>query len=242
MRPRFEIVTGTSTAAERRLVSVETVRLLTGIPETGEGAVTDAVLEMRIDGAMAQIAASCRLAAARGAPLTLAEESVRATWTPPVPQYYYRWYNWFLDEARTQLILPWRAPITTIDITVDDEWLEENVDYELLGSGVVRWMATGSQWPWGNIVADYTAGFVPLAADPTYQEDGETLPADIVNLVCEQVRYAAASPDPTLRSEDIPGVWSGSYNVPGGDAIDMSGLTKPLYDALSRFRGPPVFA
>lgn len=239
MRPRFELVVG-AVAEGRRLISAETVRLLTGIPATGEGAVTDEVLNFRIDGVMSKIARSCRLAAARAAPLTLAQESVRATWTPPALER--RWIYWFADEARTKLILPWRAPITEIDITVDDEELEENVDYELLGSGVVQWLSPGTSWPWANIVADYTAGFVPLAADPAYQEDGETLPADIVEMIAEQVRYSASMPDMSLRSEDIPGVWSGSYNVPGGDAIDTSGLSMPLYDALSPFRGPPVFA
>lgn len=240
MRPRFELVSGTSTAEERRLVSADTVRLLTGLTEEQ---VSDAVLDLRIDGVMAQIANSCRLAAARNAPLTLAQESVRATWTPPVPSYYSRWYLWFADEARTQLILPWRAPITVIDVTVDDEGVEENVDYELLGSGVVRWMAPGTCWPWANIVVDYTAGFVPLSADPAYQEDGQTLPADIVAMVADQVRFSSdTTRDPSIRSEDIPGVWSGSYNIPGGDAIDTSGLMKPLYDALSPFRGPQVFA
>lgn len=244
MRPRFELVSGTSTAAERRLVSAETVRLLTGIPETGEGAVSDAVLNLHIDGVMAQIARSCRLAAARAAPLTLAQESVRATWTLPLwsSTYHRHWHYWFSDEARTKLILPWRAPITAIDVSVDDASLEENVDYELLGSGVVRWMSTGSCWPLANVVVDYTAGFVPLAADPAYQEDGETLPADIVTMIAEQARYYSSRPDMSLRSEDIPGVWSGSYNVPGGDAMDTSGLSLPLYDALAQFRGPPVFA
>lgn len=238
MRPRFELVSGTSTAAERRLVSADTVRLLTDIPET----VTDEVLNLHIDGVMAQIARSCRLAAARSAPLTLAQESVRATYTPPVPSYYHRWGYWFADSAKTKLVLPWRAPITSIDITVDDASLEENVDYELLGSGLVQWLAAGTCWPWANVVVDYTAGFVPLAADPAYQEDGDTLPADIVALIAEQVRYGSSRPDMSLRSEDIPGVWSGSYNVPGGDAIDTSGLAMPLYDALAPFRAPPVFA
>lgn len=242
MRPRFELVSGTSSAEERRLVSAETVRLLTGIPETGEGAITDEVLNLYIDGVMAQIANACRLAKARAAPLTLAVESVRATWTPPVPHYYYRWYYWFADEARTKLILPWRAPIISIDVTVDDQTLEENLDYELLGSGVVRWLSPGTAWPWANIVVDYTAGLVPLAADPTYQEDGDTLPADIIMLIAQQVRYGVTQPNIGIRSEDIPGVWSGSYNVPGGDAMDTCGLSMPLYDSLSQFRGPPVFA
>jgi hypothetical protein len=201
------------------------------------------VLNMNIDAVMAMIARSCRLAAVRSAPLTLARESVRATWTPPVPSYYYRWSAWFADEARTKLILPWRAPITSIDITLDDGELVENTDYELLGSGVVQWLSTGTSWPWANIVADYTAGFVPLAADASaYQEDGDTLPADVIALIAEQVRYYSSRPNMSIRSEDIPGVWSGSYNVPGGDAIDTSGLSLPLYDALSPFRGPPVFA
>lgn len=242
MRPRFEIVTGTASAEERRLVSAETVRLLTGIPETGDGSVTDAVLNLHIDAVMAQIARSCRLAAARSAPLTLAQESVRATWTRPEPRYHDHWHYWFADINRTKLILPWRSPITDIDITVDGEALTENEDYELLGSGVVQWLDPGTSWPWADIIADYTAGFVPLAADPAYQEDGDTLPADVVVLIAEQVRYGSSRPDMSLRSEDIPGVWSGSYNVPGGDAIDTSGLSLPLYDALAPFRGPPVFA
>lgn len=240
MRPRFEIVSGTSNATERRLVSAETFRLLTGVTEDQ---VSDDALNLRIDGVMAQMANSCRLAVARAAPLTLAQESVRATWTPPIPSYYYRWNLWFLDAERTKLVLPWRVPITAIDITVDEESLEENTDYELLGAGVVQWLQPGTCWPWANIVVDYTAGFVPLAFDPTYQEDGETLPADIVTLVCDQVKISSDSTrDLSVRSEDIPGVWSGSYNVPGGDAVDTSGLILPLYDALSRFRAPPVFA
>lgn len=70
------------------------------------------------------------------------------------------------------------------------------------------------------------------------------MPADLVSLVADQVRmaYDRRDIDLNLRSEDVPGVWSGSYNVAGGDAVDTSGLLRPLYDALSPFRGPTSIA
>lgn len=239
-RPRFEVVVAAS-AEERRLVSIDTVRLLTGIPEEGEGGISDALLGMKIDGVLSQCARSCRLKADGSKPLTLAKESVRATWTMTNRADYDQWSCWYADPGRTKLLLPWRAPITAIMISVDDQDLVQDTDFELLGSGVVQWLQPGSCWPFRTTVVDYDAGFGVLASDSAYQE-GNPLPADVVDLIAQQVQYAASNPDLRLRSEDIPGVWSGSYNIPGGDAIDTSGLSLPLYDALSPFRGPPVFA
>lgn len=241
LRPRFEVVAGTSSAAERRLVSADTVRALTGIPSSGTGAVTDTVLNLMIDAVLAQCATSCRLARGLAAPVTLAEEGVRATW--PARTTYdslTQCSAWYVDERRTQLILPWRAPITSIIMIENDIDLEENVDFQLLGAGVVQRLT--SCWSFAEIIADYTAGFVPLADDAAYQEEGETLPADVVALIAEQVKYSASRPNPTLRSEDVPGIWSGTYNIPGGDAIDSSGLMRPLYDALMPYRCPLSFA
>lgn len=231
-RPRFEVIVG-ATATERRLVTAAIVRALAGIPET----VTDATLNPMIDAALAQCARSCRMATYRASPPTLAQESVRATWIEnswywPTPYFGY-------GSQPSTLLLPWRAPITEIEITEGETELVENTDFRLLGAGVVE--RINGCWPTtGNIVVDYTAGFVPLSDDPSYDYDGETLPADLVQMIADQVRMTndGAGIDRNLRSEDIPGVWSGSYNVAGGDAIDTSGLMRPLYDALTPYRAP----
>jgi hypothetical protein len=234
-RPKFEVVVAAS-AAERRLVSATTIRALTGIPSTGTDAVSDVALTQMIDAALATMARSCRLAKDRAAPPTLAQESVRATWLADC-------WDWWPALAPyrqpSTLLLPWRAPITTIDVTEGEAALVEDTDFRLLGAGVVE--RIGACWRTsGTIVIDYVAGFVPLSDDPSYDYDGEPMPADLVSLLADQVRMASdrRGIDLNLRSEDIPGVWSGSFNVPGGDAIDTGGLAMPLYDALTPYRAP----
>jgi hypothetical protein len=235
-RPRFEIVAGTANADDRRLVSVATFRAITGLSVTD---INDANAALLLDGVLSQCATSCRLARAGAAPLTLAQEAVRATW--PAGSYDVRFWptRWFLDEGRTQLLLPWRAPITAITITEGETDLVENTDFQLLGAGVVERLS--GCWPLGGIIADYTAGWVAPAEDASADVEGETLPADLVRLIVDQARmtHGQGSIDPNLRSEDIAGVWSGTYNVPGGDSIDTSGLMRPLWDALQPFRAPP---
>lgn len=239
-RPRFEVVVGAS-AADRRLVTVSTIRALTGIPSTGEGSASDETLGLMLDAALSQCAVACRMATYRAMPPTLAQESVRATWD----QTFWEWRHRSLafGERNHQLLLPWRAPISAITLTEGETELVENTDYRLLGAGVLERLQ--GWWPnSGLLVADYVAGFVPLSSDGSYQEDGETLPADLVALLGDQVRlrFDSQGIDLNLRSEDVPGVWSGTYNVPGGDSIDTSGLLRPLWDALSPYRAPPSFA
>lgn len=238
-RPRFEVVVAAS-ATERRLVTVDTIRSLTGL---SEAAASDTALGLLIDAALATCARSCKLAKDRATPLTLAQESVRATWL----EDSWDWSLWpapyYGQREPSTLLLPWRSPITSISIAEGETDLVENTDFRLLGAGVVE--RIGAWWPTsGPIVVDYVAGFVPLSDDVSYEYDGETLPADIVALIADQVRmtHGRGSADLNLRSEDIPGVWSGSYNVAGGDAIDTSGLINTLYDALSDYRAPPSFA
>lgn len=226
----------TAAAAEdRRLITVETVRALTGLSESD---VADETLELLIDAALAQCATFCKLARDGAKPLTLAQEEVRATW--PESLHYVRWpREWYLDDGRTQLILPWRAPITDITITEAGVELEENVDFQLLGAGLVERLGAGLPCCWGSgIVAEYTAGW---AADP---EDGEVMPADLVAEIVAQIKYGneLRGREIGLRSEDVPGVWSGSYNVAGGDSISSSGLLRSLEMALTPYRAPPTIA
>lgn len=242
-RPRFEVIAAAS-ATDRRLVSAATVRALTGL-DTGD--VSDEALELQIDAVLARCARACRLATERATAPTLAQEAVRATWL----QDCWDWSGLRIYPAPyrgrepSQLLLPWRVPITSVEITEGETELVENTDFRLLGAGVVERLG-GAFWPTsGSVVVDYTAGWVPLSDDPSYDYDGEPMPADLVALIADQVRFGVlqSAENPTLlRSEDIPGVWSGSYSTPGGDSVDTSGLIRPLYDALQVYRAPPTFA
>ncbi len=239
-RPRFEVVVGTANAVERRLVTADIIRALTGIPAS----VNDTTLNLMIDATLAQCATYCRLARDGAKPITLAQESVRATWQADAwlwPAGWYPYYGAYTEPST--LLLPWRTPITSIAITDGETELVENTDFRLLGAGVVERMA--GVWPTtGSVVIDYIAGWVPLSDDPSYDYDGETMPADLVALIADQIRLAndRRDIDLNLRSEDVPNVWSGTYNLAGGDTIGESGLLRTLEDALTPFRAPASFA
>lgn len=242
-RPTFSLVVGT-TVLERRLIPNSMVRAITGLTESAIG---DEALNLKLDAVLASVARSCRLAKAGSAPLTLARETVMAAW-PDVSAYDYSWHRTWLPEGRGhKLILPWRAPITSIEVTEGEAELVEGTDFRLLAGGVVERISGGTYYGWsqGAISVTYTAGFIATPTDPSYnEEEGDPLPADVVALISEQVRLSIAQgkANPMLRSEDVPGIWSGTFNIPGGDAIDASGLSRPLYDALSDYRAPPSFA
>jgi len=231
-RPTFAVVTPADADA-RRFIPVATIRSLTGIPEAD---VDDDTLGLMTDAVLASCARSCRLATFRGVPPTLAQEEVRATWVSAASidrQGYAR------ASRSSQLFLPHRAPITDITVTEGGTELVEDTDYRHLGSGVLERITAGDAcgWSLSTIVVDYTAGWLE-------DDEDNPVPADLVQLIANQVRlsHSQSSVDPILRSEDIPGIWSGSFNTPGGDAIDTSGLARPLYDALSGYRATPSFA
>lgn len=241
-RPTFSLVVGT-TAVERRLIPVSMVRALTGLTEASIG---DEALNLKLDAVLASIARSCRLAKAGSAPPTLARETVLAAW-PDVLTYDYTWHRTWPAGRGHQIILPWRAPITSIEVTEGETELVEGTDFRLLAGGIVERISGGVWYGWSRSTIDvtYTAGFIATPADPSYdEEEGDSLPADVVSLIADQVRLSISQGkvDPILRSEDIAGIWSGTFNTPGGDAIDTSGLSRPLYDALSDYRAPPSFA
>lgn len=234
-RPTFTVVAAAS-STDRRLISPATVRALTGLTETDAG---DETLTLLLDGVLATCARYCKLARVGAQPPTFAEEVVRATWPDvSVLDYPLPW------RRSNQLLLPWRTPITAITVVEGETELEQDVDYRLLGAGVVERLGTGSLCCWSSsgVVVDYTAGWIATPTDPSYEEsEGEPMPPDLVALIAGQVnlQFLQRGQDPTLRSEDVPGVWSGSYNVPGGDAISGYGLGFPLQMALDAYRAPP---
>ncbi len=242
-RPTFTVVVGTATTADRRLISVATVRALTGLTE---GDVSDETLTLLIDAALATAARYCKLATAGAQPPTFAQEQVRATW-PDTTVFDFYWHRTWLPAGRGhELILPWRTPITAVTVTEGETELVQDVDFRLLGAGVIERLSGGvfCGWALGGIVVDYTAGWAATPADPSAEPESEPMPADLVALISDQVRLSVIqrTADPTLRSEDIPGIWSGSYNVAGGDAISAYGLGRPLQMALDAYRAPPSFA
>jgi hypothetical protein len=229
--PTFEVVTPASTD-DRLLISVAAIRALSNIPSTGDGAVSDDNVKQMISSTLAQAATVCDLARARGVSPTLAREVVRATWRST----YGRW-----GAATNYLLLPHRTPITSITVTESGSALVENVDYELDSNGALT--RVGSCWSTsGNIVVDYTAGWLAMDGLPADQESTDgMMPPDLVSLFAEQIRMTSdgMALDKNLRSEDIPGVWSGTFAVAGGSSVDTCGLMMPLYEALSAYRAPP---
>lgn len=234
-RPTFAVIAGTESAADRRLITVAMVRALTGLSVADIG---DDGLALMIDATLASCARYCRLAKAGAQPPTFAQESVRATW----PELSARYPDWPLGDRGQSLLLPWRVPITEVSVTEGDTDLEQDVDFRLLGAGVIERLS--GCWSTGPIVVDYTAGWVAPPDDASEEPDGEPMPADLVALIAGQVKlsFLQQGQDPTLRSEDVPGVWSGSYNVPGGDSISAFGLGVALQTALDAYRAPLSFA
>ena len=184
------------------------------------GAVDTPLIESIIDAVSGECVRFCNLARAVAGPVpTFGLEVVRATWLGT-------------DVGRpSNLILPWRAPVTAMGSVVEDGTsLTLNTEFRLVGEGILERMADDAPvcWSAGKIVVSWTAGW-SLPTD---------VPAELEGQVIEQVKmkYLAPDRDPALRSENTPDVWSGSYAVAGGDSIGDSGLLKSLEAALSPFK------
>jgi len=212
--PAFEVTTPTANAAARRLTTAAKVRTLIESPESD-----DTKIETLIDGVSAECAAFCGLArpANMASPPTFGQEVVKATWMQASRQ------------RGAHLELPWRVAITPGQVVENGTNLTVNVDYRLLGGGILERLSgdTPVRWSSGKIVVPYTAGWVLPGA----------VPPELERLVIEQVKmaYFGADEDPAVRSENVPGVYQASYAVAGGDSIGRSGLLVALESALAPF-------
>ena len=213
--PLFEVTTPAADAAARRLTTATKVRALIGSP-----AGDDTKIETLIDGVAAECAAYCGLArpANMASPPTFGEEVVKATWLASC-------------ERRTaMLILPWRVAVTPGQVVESGVSLTVNVDYRLVGGGMLQRMSDGAPrcWSSAGIVVPYTAGWI-LPDD---------VPPELERQVIEQVKmaYFGADEDPSVRSENVPGVYQASYAVAGGESIGRSGLLVALENALAPFK------
>lgn len=214
--PLFEVTTPAADAAARRLTTAAKVRALIGSPSDD-----DAKLEAIIDGVSAECARYCNLArpANMASPPTFAEEVVKATWLKTC-------------ERRTSiLILPWRVAISGFGQVVEDGVnLTVNVDYQLIGGGMLERLRGDSPagWSSGKIIVPYTAGWVLPAG----------VSAELESQVIKQVSlgYYGADRDPGLRSDSTEGVGAETYAVIGGDSIGESGFLKSLETVLASYR------
>ena len=115
---------------------------------------SDTIIAALIPRATALIVAWCRLARdAAGSKPTFARETLRATW-----------HSEPISNRGSELYLPWRVPVFSIDSVVEaGTTLTVSTDYLLLGStpGVLRRISTDTpiEWSTGKIVVTFKAGF-----------------------------------------------------------------------------------
>lgn len=219
--PLFEVTTPAADAEARRLTTATAVQAV-----LFDGAETDtALIESMIDRVSARAAKHCNLACdAIGTPPTFGRETCRATW--PV----------LGGRGNDVLFLPWRVPVTSITSVVEDGVTLEATQYQLRGGAVLERLDGDALVPWSGrkIVVTYVTGW-----DLTEDEER---PADIEAAIIDQVKamYLSRDRDVTVRSEDVPGVYSASYSVAGGDSISSNGLLAHVEAALADYRAPAI--
>ena len=214
--PIFEVTSAAATAAARRLATAAKVQAVL----FGGEATDTALIEAMIDRVSARAARHCNLAkAATGAAPTFGRETCRATW--PVR-------GGSCDEV---LFLPWRVPVTSISSVVEDGVTLSATDYQLRGGAILERLSDGVPVPWSRakIVVTYVAGW--------QLENADQVPPDLEAAVIDQVKvmYLTRDRDYTLRSEDVPGVYSASYSAAEGD-----GLLPHVDAALAEYRAPVI--
>ena len=217
--PLFEVTAAAANAAARRLTTA------TYVAATMTDPPADAVLETYIDEVSAKAADYCSLARdSIGSVPTFAAETVRATW-------------FITDRRDSELLLPWRVPVTSITSVVEDGLtLTANTDYRLMGAGILLRLSSDVPIPWssGKIVVTYVAGWASALST--------NAPADLQAAVSEQVKYRALmiDRDPAVRSESVPDVYTASYAIAGGDNVGASGFLKQVESTLDTYRRTPL--
>jgi len=219
--PVFEVTSAAANAAARRLTTAAKVQAVL----FGGTATDTALIEAMIDRVSARAARHCNLAKdVTGTLPTFGRETCRATWPA--------------DHCRQacELVLPWRVPVTTISSVVEDGVTLSATDYRLRGGAILERLSDDVPVPWSRvkIVVTYVAGWQLESADQ--------VPPDLEAAVIDQVRtaYQTRARDLTLRSEQVPDVYSATYSVPGGDSVGGDGLLVHVEAALAEYRAWPT--
>ncbi|EHK56907.1 hypothetical protein [Allomesorhizobium alhagi] len=173
------ILTVTTPAADRNLLSVAELRAAVGVSDSSRDA------ELAIVGARvaATIARICRVATAGATPATLREEVLSETFR--------------LDRSADCLILS-RLPVSSVASVTEDGTAVDAADYEVDASPGMLLRLSGDDpacWRCGKIVVAYTAGWA-------------TVPDDLKDAAARMVRIfsADATQEPGLKRENIPGL------------------------------------
>lgn len=215
----------TDDATNRWLTARATVKTALKITDTD----SDALIDALIPRAGRLIEAHCRLARdAAGAKPTFARETLRATW-----------HSNASGARGSELYLPWRLPVYSIDSVVEaDSTLTVSTDYLLMGStpGRLRRVSSDApiEWSTGKIVVVFKAGF---SVDTSLATN---IDAAIEAAAIEQIKAMlfGADRDPTIRSENVPDLAAVSYSVPGGDVMGANVLLPAVRDMLAPWRNP----
>jgi hypothetical protein len=212
----LETTVPAAAGATRRLTTKEKVKADLGITDTA----SDTLIDQYIDQVSDAAARYANLAEDNAGNFpTLGAETLRATWYG---------YN---GNRCGNLLLPWRVKWAVTTVTEGGTALVAGTDYRVLPGGELQRISSGYRWAWypeRDAVVTFTAGWTLPAG----------VPPSLEAAVIDQVKYVLAgrARDPALRSLDIPGVSSETYNVAGGSSIGEEGLLSPLERVLDQYR------
>jgi hypothetical protein len=126
-----------------------------------------------------------------------------------------------------------RTPVTAIAAVVEDGVTLTAADYELDDKTGQLWRldGAGNRSCWRScalITVTFTGGYALLT----------TLPHDVERACLDQVKamFVPRGRDPTVRSENVPGLGQVAYAVAGGDSFGASGLLSSVEGALAPYR------
>jgi uncharacterized phiE125 gp8 family phage protein len=199
----INILTTTTAATNRQLVTLTAVKAELGITDTSK----DAFIGTLIDQASAQVESYC------------ARIFARQTYTQDIR----------LERMQTGLLLA-QLPVVAVEtVTEAGTELDPATDYEVNLRAAIIYRISGDRatcWAaGGKISVEYTAGYYMPGDDlsPAPAAD-EVLPADIQRVALELVKlgYFARDRDPTVSRESVPDVYDVSFKNPAvGRAIPL---------------------
>lgn len=206
------VLTINSANSDDAMTTLARVKSELGITDT----TNDALLQIKIDEASDDIEASLGYRPA--------QETVTET--------FWREYN---DYQAPEYIVLNRTPVTNIaSITLNDETVDPS-RYRLDDQTGQLYALDSSGYPcgwiiWKDLVINYTGGYIMPAAS------NSNLPAGIQGACVDLVSsfWAAKGRDPTVKSEDVPGVLTTTYWV--GAVGEAGELPPSVVMKLAPFR------
>lgn len=217
------ILTASVAATQRDIITLDDLKGRLGIT-TGTN---DDELQRVIRARSGAIFGWCGLAADQHGKRTFSRETLVATW--------------LIDYGRcsSNLILPWRVPVTSITSIVEDGTTLTADQYQVSPmAALIRRVEDDAPcyWSTGKIVVTYVAGFLPPDDDDT------DMPAELQDACIQECssRWLSKGRDPALRSENVPEVhaYTVGYGQDGARA-DLLPETETML-AAAGYRNPGI--